>query len=130
MAQQSVCLATVDVSPSWDSVAFTAGQFRLEAKASRPQYQMSELRIWVNGKAVSLPKAEFEQIANPKLEKITVTQITPLQRFDGPSEAYIEIPFLVKDPTDGPLKEGGTWVFYLEGSKFTHKELQPHQDGA
>jgi len=116
--------ATVDISPVWDSVAFTAGRFRVEAEAMFPGNQMSDLRVWISGKRVQIPHSEFQQIANPELEKITVTEATGF-----PGSAWIEIPFLIENPSssDGPLQDGGTWTFFLEGNKFTHKRLEPPQ---
>jgi len=111
--------ATVDISPVWDSVAFTAGRFRVEAQATFPGYQMRELRVWISGKRVPIQNSEFQQINHPELEKIAVTEETGF-----PGSAYIEIPFLL-DNDNGPMKKGGTWVFFIEDNKFTHTRLDP-----
>ena len=116
-----VSLATVNVSPSWDSVEFTAGNLRVEAKSVWPRYELSDFRVWVSGKAVNIPVSEFNHITHAELEKIRVVEVT-----GSSGSAYVEIPFLVKESESiSAMKPGGAWIFQIEGGKFTHKELDP-----
>lgn len=121
------CWATQDVSPDWESVAFVAGNFRVEAKATFPGYRLEELRVWYSGKRVSVPKSDYQKITNPKLNEINAVYVTRMPGFNhvGLPDAYIEIPFLVEDPRGtGTFNDGGIWVLYFEGGKYRRSELQ------
>jgi hypothetical protein len=122
------CWAIQDLAPAWESVSFVAGTIRLEAKAAFPSYRLNELQVWLSGKEVSLPKAEFQKITNPKLNEIRVVYVTHMPGLNhvGMPEAYIEIPFLIEDPGGtGTFNDGGAWVLYIAGGKCTHSELEP-----
>lgn len=115
------CLANMDATPFWDSVAFTAGPFRVEAKAAFPKYQLTELRVWVSGRRVAIPRNMYDHIFNPVLPNIRVSESTDIS-----GSTYMEIPTEVEDASHGGgLVDGGTWVFYFEGNKLSRRTFEP-----
>jgi len=122
LAASPLAFATTDTSATWESVAFDAGGHRVEIKAPSISYKITSLKIWISGKAVRIPRSDYEQISNPALTKVVVVDTTRPRGSTFDPESDLEVPFQVLE--NGSFKDGGTWVFRIVNGKYLGKWLR------
>ena len=106
--------SSVDSIASWEKVTFESGRFRITVDTNSEHF-VSKLQISVSGKLVKIPKADFQQIKNPQLEKITITDSSGSRGAD----VCIDIPVLADPKVEyGSFTDGGSWTMCFTNAHY------------